>query len=49
MIDAVDNQPWSGEANVHVSIANWVKHPLPVKLTEREQKKLEAERLIPSK
>jgi len=23
--DAVDNQPWSGEANVHVSIANWVK------------------------
>jgi hypothetical protein len=21
----VDNQPWSGEANVHVSIANWVK------------------------
>lgn len=25
VIDAVDNQPWSGEANVHVSIANWVK------------------------
>lgn len=25
IIDAVDNQPWSGEANVHVSIANWVK------------------------
>lgn len=23
--EAVDNQPWSGEANVHVSIANWVK------------------------
>jgi len=22
---AVENQPWSGEANVHVSIANWVK------------------------
>lgn len=21
----MDNQPWSGEANVHVSIANWVK------------------------
>jgi len=21
----VDNQPWSGEAKVHVSIANWVK------------------------
>lgn len=25
VIEAVDNQPWSGEADVHVSIANWVK------------------------
>jgi len=25
IIEAVDNQPWSGEADVHVSIANWVK------------------------
>jgi N-6 DNA Methylase len=25
VIEAVDNQPWSGEANVHVSIANWIK------------------------
>lgn len=25
VIEAVDNQPWSGEANVHVSIVNWVK------------------------
>ncbi|MFH1870235.1 MAG: DNA methyltransferase [Pseudomonadota bacterium] len=25
LIEAVDNQPWSGEANVHVSIANWVR------------------------
>ncbi len=25
VIDAVDNQPWSGEANVHVSIANWIR------------------------
>lgn len=24
LIEAVDNQPWSGDANVHVSIANWV-------------------------
>ena len=24
VIEAVDNQPWSGDANVHVSIANWV-------------------------
>jgi hypothetical protein len=25
ILEAVDNQPWSGEANVHVSIANWIK------------------------
>jgi hypothetical protein len=24
VIEAVENQPWSGEANVHVSIANWI-------------------------
>jgi hypothetical protein len=29
IIEAVDNQPWSGEANVHVSIANWVKTQVP--------------------
>lgn len=31
VVEAVDNQPWSGEANVHVSIANWV-HTQEVKL-----------------
>lgn len=25
ILEAVQNQPWSGEANVHVSIANWAK------------------------
>ena len=25
IVEAVENQPWSGEANVHCSIANWVK------------------------
>jgi len=25
ILEAVENQPWSGEANVHVAIANWVK------------------------
>jgi SAM-dependent methyltransferase len=25
IVEAVDNQPWSGEAKVHVSIANWAK------------------------
>ncbi len=32
IIEAVDNQPWSGEANVHVSIADWVKTHDPVLL-----------------
>lgn len=38
--EAVDNQPWSGEANVHVSIANWVK--------SAGGKADDAERLVPS-
>jgi hypothetical protein len=25
IVEAVASQPWSGEANVHVSIANWIK------------------------
>ena len=25
IIEAIENQPWSGEASVHVSIVNWVK------------------------
>lgn len=25
IVEAVENQPWSGEANVHVSIVNWAK------------------------
>ena len=29
IVEAVENQPWSGEANVHVSIANWVKTSAP--------------------
>jgi hypothetical protein len=29
VVEAVDNQPWSGEANVHVSIANWIKSQSP--------------------
>ena len=49
IVDAVDNQPWSGEANVHVSIANWVKHPSNEKLTKREQKTVRDQRLIPEK
>ncbi|MFZ4576285.1 MAG: DNA methyltransferase, partial [Phycisphaerales bacterium] len=26
IVEAVESMPWSGEANVHVSIANWVKN-----------------------
>jgi SAM-dependent methyltransferase len=32
IIEAVENQPWSGEANVHVSIVNWVKTKNPALL-----------------
>ena len=32
IVEAVDNQPWSGEANVHVSIANWAKTQDPALL-----------------
>lgn len=32
IVEAVDNQPWSGDAVVHVSIANWVKTKDPVLL-----------------
>jgi SAM-dependent methyltransferase len=32
VVEAVENQPWSGEANVHVSIANWVKTQDPALL-----------------
>lgn len=27
--EAVDNQPWSGEANVNVSIVNWARTQNP--------------------
>jgi hypothetical protein len=49
IVEAVDNQPWSGEANVHVSIVNWVKHPLiRERRTERERAKLRQQLLIPA-
>lgn len=32
IVEAVDNQPWSGEANVHVSIVNWVNSHDPAVL-----------------
>ncbi len=35
IIEAVDNQPWSGEANVNVSIANWVKTQDPKLLPKK--------------
>jgi SAM-dependent methyltransferase len=37
IIEAVDNQPWSGEANVHVSIVNWVKTQEPALLPDRRK------------
>jgi hypothetical protein len=48
IVEAVDNQPWSGEANVHVSIANWIKSaPIDPRFTEREQSVTRAKLLIP--
>jgi hypothetical protein len=50
IVEAVDNQPWSGEANVHVSIANWVKHTnINQNLTAREQGVVREQLLIPEK
>ena len=49
IVEAVDNQPWSGEANVHVSIVNWVKHePPPTKIAgaEYEAGAFDAKRLL---
>ena len=37
VVEAVDNQPWSGEANVHVSIVNWAKTQ-DAKLLPRERR-----------
>lgn len=35
IIEAVDNQPWSGEANVHVSIVDWIKTQNPSLLPKK--------------
>ncbi len=37
IVEAVDNQPWSGEANVHVSIVDWVKTQDPKLLPEKRR------------
>jgi len=37
IVEAVDNQPWSGESNVHVSIVNWVKTQDPALLPRRRK------------
>lgn len=37
IVEAVDNQPWSGEANVHVSIANWAKTKDPALLPKERR------------
>lgn len=37
IVEAVDNQPWSGEANVNVSIANWMNAQEPKLLQKTRQ------------
>ena len=50
IIEAVDNQPWSGEANVHVSIPNWVRHPAAnPRWTKTEKDRVRQQLLIPEK
>jgi len=56
IVEAVDNQPWSGEADVHVSIVNWVKHAPPpppeVRIagaTYHDEEPLDEKLLIPAK
>jgi len=50
IIEAVDNQPWSGEANVHVSIPNWVKHKaVNPRWNKAEKERVRKELLIPEK
>lgn len=43
IVDAVDNQPWSGEANVSVSIVNWVKTTQPALLPKERRLWFKAE------
>ena len=48
IVEAVDNQPWSGEANVHVSIVDWVRHePSSSSFTKREHETFLKGLLIP--
>lgn len=43
VVEAVDNQPWSGEANVHVSIVNWAKTQDPALLPKQRRLWFKAE------
>jgi hypothetical protein len=43
IIEAVDNQPWSGEANVNVSIPNWVKTKDPTLVPKKRKLWFEVE------
>ncbi len=49
IVDAVENQPWSGEANVSVSIVNWVKTQDPKLLPKRRTLWFKVESLTPPK
>jgi hypothetical protein len=49
ILEAVDNQPWSGEANVHVSIANWVKTQEAKLLPEKRKLWFKTEQAIAGK
>ena len=46
IVEAVENQPWSGEASVHVSIANWAKTKDPALLPAKRLLWFKAESLL---
>ncbi len=49
LVEAVDNQPWSGEADVHVSIADWVKTQDPALLPKTRRLWSKAEPSVATK
>ncbi|MGG6295965.1 DNA methyltransferase [Leptolyngbya sp. AN02str] len=35
--EATSSQPWSGDANVHVSLVNWCKHPVKISYLDNKE------------
>ncbi len=48
IVEAVDNQPWSGEAVVHVSIVNWIKTHDPAIIPDGRRLWSQVPKLLPA-